>query len=129
MQCEICGRDVSRESFKVKIEGSVMKTCKSCSRLGESVYERKPIQKQGGHSYNPRIQKKETVLEIVDDCAKLVRVNREKKGFTQDQLGAKINEKGSVISRIESGHMEPDSKTAKKLERLFDISLLEEIEE
>lgn len=67
-------------------------------------------------------------MEIVDDCAVLVRKNRERLGLTQDQLGAKINEKGSVISRIESAHMEPDMRMAKKLERFLGVKLFEEPE-
>jgi putative transcription factor len=67
-------------------------------------------------------------VEIVDDYSSKVRKNRERLGLTQDQLGSKVNEKGSVISRIESGHMEPDLKMAKKLGRFLGISLLEELE-
>jgi putative transcription factor len=67
-------------------------------------------------------------VELVDDYSSKVRKNRERLGLTQDQLGAKINEKGSVISRIESGHMEPDLKMAKKLERFLGVTFLEEME-
>jgi putative transcription factor len=95
--------------------------------LGERIFQKKQTQTI---KTSPRrsISKSEKILEIVDGYAALVRKNREKKGLTQDQLGEKINEKGSVISRIESGHMEPDIKVAKKLERFFSISLLEELE-
>jgi putative transcription factor len=95
--------------------------------LGERIVEKKQTQTIKA---SPRrsISKSEKILEVVDDYAVLVRKNREKKELTQDQLGEKINEKGSVISRIESGHMAPDIKIAKKLERFFSINLLEELE-
>lgn len=130
MNCEICGREVPKGRVQVRIEGTLMKTCGACARLGERVFSRppgsRPVQpRHKPRSPSPRASK---VLEVVDDYSRIVRQSREKLGLTQEQLGGKINEKGSVISRIESGHMEPDLKMVKKLERFLSISLLEEPE-
>ncbi len=130
MNCEICGREVPKERVQVRIEGTLMKTCGNCARLGERVFSRPktpaPVQQRHvARAPSPRASK---VLDVVDDYARIVRQNREKLGLTQEQLGGKINEKGSVISRIESGHMEPDLKMAKKLERFLSVKLLEESE-
>jgi putative transcription factor len=127
MNCEICGREISGDPLVVRIEGSRVNTCRACARLGERISGMSGKQVRGTTRRKPSV-KAEKIVEVVDDYANLVRKNREKKGITQDQLGAKINEKGSVISRIESGHMEPDLKVAKKLERFFSITLLEELE-
>ena len=127
MYCEICGREITKSTVNVRIEGSQMKTCIPCSRLGERIFQKKQTPTVKTTPQRP-IPKPEKILELVDDYSVLVRKNREKKGLTQDQLGEKINEKGSVISRIESGHMGPDTKITKKLERFFSINLLEELE-
>jgi putative transcription factor len=127
MNCEICGKEITGEPLVVRIEGSRVNTCRACARLGERVSGIREKQIQTAPKRKPHV-KVEKIVELVDDYANLVRKNREKIGLTQDQLGSKINEKGSVISRIESGHMEPDLKVAKKLERFFSITLLEELE-
>ncbi len=127
MNCEICGKEVFGKEVDVDIEGTRMRVCRDCARLGKR--RAAPAVKPSFQRHRrPAAPKKEKVLEIVDDCGVLVRKNRERLGLTQDQLGAKINEKGSVISRIESGHMEPDMRMAKKLERFLDVTLLEEPE-
>ena len=35
MECEICGRQVSDNPKKAKIEGSVMIVCDECAKLGK----------------------------------------------------------------------------------------------
>ncbi|MFQ5801160.1 MAG: multiprotein bridging factor aMBF1, partial [Candidatus Hydrothermarchaeales archaeon] len=130
MNCEICGREIIGDVRTVKIEGTLMRACRACARLGERVVGRKEKVQTRATSRipTPRTARTERVVDVVDDYAKIIRQNREKAGLTQEQLGTKINEKGSVIARLESGHMKPDLKVARKLERLFDIKLFEEIE-
>ncbi len=127
MNCEICGREITKGPVSVRIEGSMMRTCGTCARLGERVVVKKHSPQTQAAPRRP-VARVEKSVEIVDDYSSKVRKNRDRLGLTQDQLGAKINEKGSVISRIESGHMEPDLKMAKKLERFLGATLLEEPE-
>jgi len=123
MHCEICGRPVPKDPVAVRIEGTLMKTCVPCSRLGEKVVER-----SRGRRATERPVWKERILEPVEGYARLIREGRERMRLTQEQLGARIGVKSSVISRIESGQMKPDMKIGRKLERLFNITLFEEIE-
>lgn len=127
MNCEICGREIIKGPVTVRIEGSMMRTCGACARLGERVVVKKPAS-QTQASSRRSFARVEKIVEVVDDYSSKVRKNRERLGLTQDQLGGKINEKGSVISRIESGHMEPNLKMAKKLERFLGVTFLEELE-
>jgi putative transcription factor len=46
---------------------------------------------------------------------------------SQEGRGKKINEKKSVVAKLEHGDMVPDEKLVKKLERALDISLKEEL--
>jgi putative transcription factor len=73
--------------------------------------------------------KVEITQELVDGYAALIRVAREKLGFSHEDLGLKINERASVLKHIELGKMEPNNLLANKLERLLKIKLLVPIEE
>jgi putative transcription factor len=53
----------------------------------------------------------------------LIRNARSKKGLTHDQLGQKINEKVTLIRKVETGSIRPDEILAKKLERFLGIKL------
>ncbi|MBU2406933.1 MAG: TIGR00270 family protein, partial [Nanoarchaeota archaeon] len=83
---------------------------------------------------NKRIQEKTRIKQddlaegIVDGYSKIVKEGREKKGLKQEELAKEIAEKESLIHSIESGHIKPSFKTAKKLEVYLNISLIEKYE-
>ena len=110
MECEICGRQVSDNPKKAKIEGSVMIVCDECAKLG-------------------KIQKAPPKEELVEDFNVKIRKARESKNLSREELGQKIYEKVSVINRIESGKMIPDIRLTKKLENALNITLIENVEE
>ncbi len=63
----------------------------------------------------------ETVL--VDNYGKLIIGARKKKNLTREEFAKKINEKESVIRRVESEEMGPDDALTEKIERFFEIKL------
>ena len=145
MDCEICGKPIPGKPLKSKIEGSVLTVCRDCAKLGSIqkeaprsrnlVSNRKQAKKQQGNknrnSVSSRVYTRNTESdeELVDDFSQIVRKGRESKGWTREELGAKIYEKVSVITRIETGKMEPDLKLAKKLEKTLNIKLIEKYDE
>jgi putative transcription factor len=74
------------------------------------------------------IAKVEITQELVEDYANLIRIAREKHGYTHEDLGLKINERASVLKHIELGKMEPNNLLSNKLERTLKIKLLVPIE-
>ena len=58
----------------------------------------------------------------------LIKKERTKRNFTQEEIAKKLNEKESIIKRIEDG-WEPSLITIKKLEKFFNIKLTEKVEE
>ena len=144
MNCEICGKPIEGKPIRTKIDGSVLEVCKECSKFGrvqrDTPLERKFVSrnKKGNPQNRNRPQAKpknvqrrrdEPMDELVEDFNVIVRQARESKGWTREELGAKIYEKVSVINRIESGKMEPDIKLAKKLEKTLNITLIEKYDD
>jgi len=50
------------------------------------------------------------------------------KGLTHEQLGLSLNERASLLRKIESGSIKPDEQLTKKLERFFRIPLYTEVD-
>ena len=138
MECEICGKPVPEHNpIRAKIEGSVMVVCKECSKLGkiQKAPPKPKFVKQQGKRKRPTNTRKtnysrndEPSEELIENFSFEVRKAREGKGWSREDLGKKINERVSVITRIETGKMTPDIKLTKKLERALDIKLLEKID-
>jgi len=97
-------------------------------KTGGAVKPRRPTQKAAPKKLNLTV-KVEITQELIADYAALIRVAREKMGFSHEDLGLKINERASVLRHIELGKMEPNNLLANKLERLLKIKLLVPIEE
>lgn len=66
-------------------------------------------------------------LELIEDYAKVIRVARQKKQFSQEELAQKIGERISTLQSIEAGRLKPTGKAIRGLERELEISLLEPI--
>jgi putative transcription factor len=62
-------------------------------------------------------------LELAPDWAKRIRTAREKLAWTPEDLGKKLNEKKSVVLKIESGSFHPADAMVRKIERLLKIRL------
>lgn len=127
MRCEICGKKVPGKPIRVKIDGSVMQTCKECSKFGKVQKEPPRPARPRTPPRSPRVR--EPSYEVSEDYNTLIRTAREKKVWSREELAQKINEKASVINRIESGKMIPDIKLARKLERILNITILDRIED
>ena len=138
MECEICGKPVPEHNpIRAKIEGSVMVVCKECSKLGtiqkappkpkfrKQEKGKKPNNTNKNRAYTRNDEPSE---ELIEDFEHEVRKAREAKGWSREDLGKKINERVSVITRIETGKMTPDIKLTKKLEKALNIKLLEKID-
>ncbi|MBE6499338.1 MAG: TIGR00270 family protein [Methanobrevibacter thaueri] len=139
MECEICGKTVPENNpIRAKIEGSVMVVCKECSKLGK-IQKTPPKPKfvkktKSTRKNNTPTRKKtysrndEPTEELIENFSEEIRHARESKKWSREDLGKKINERVSVINRIETGKMTPDNKLTKKLEKTLDITLLEKVD-
>lgn len=127
MRCEICGKKLPSRPIRVKIDGSIMQTCNDCSKFGK-------VQKEPPRPAKPRTppsrpRSREPSYEVSEDYNALIRTARESNNWSREELAQKLNEKSSVINRIESSKMVPDIKLARKIERLLKIQILEKVED
>ncbi len=138
MICEMCGMEVPK-LHKTSIEGSNLSVCQNCLKFGslsnQSIngleMSHKPTIEQILERREKRLKTKDVFDEVQEELAldypKRIQIARTSQGMSQDELGKKINEKKSVVAKLESGNMIPDEKLIKKLERALDISLKEKI--
>ncbi|GAA0201121.1 hypothetical protein GCM10009000_014090 [Halobacterium noricense] len=61
--------------------------------------------------------------EIVQDYDDRIRDARESSGLSQEDLAKDLNEKASLIRKLERGDMLPSDRVQKKLEKKLEISL------
>ena len=117
-ECEICGKHTD-ELYTIEVERAILQVCKQCSSKGKFIAKVKEEEK-------PKqiiVVDEQPIEELVDNYDELVKKRREEAGLTQEELAKKINETLSTIKKIENGHLHPTEKTAKKLEKLFNIKL------
>jgi len=138
MICEMCGKNVTFLR-KVTIEGVLLEVCSECAKFGVESKKEAPKEQGPKPIITQRLESREKrgrprdVLEklerddIVEDYAQRIRIAREKAGMSQKDLAMKINERVTILSKIESAQMRPDEKTIVKLQRELGIVLKEKV--
>jgi len=63
-------------------------------------------------------------LELTEDYSALIREKRSKFGLSQEQLAQRVKERVSIIQKIETGKMAPDTRLSRALEHELKIKLL-----
>jgi putative transcription factor len=141
MLCEMCGQDVVLTS-RVRIEGSVLALCPDCARFGKAIdpppapapapeavrrtaYGGGATRPAGG---NRNMQERDLYqeigeMELAPDWAKRIRVAREALHWTPEEFGKKLNEKKSIVLKLESGGFRPPDDLVRRVERLLKVRL------
>ena len=130
MNCEMCGRE-TEELYKTNVEGTIMALCIKCSKFGKVIEApKRPAPAARAIRRMVELPKKPEIIEtVVNDYAEKIRKARERLGLNQEEFAKKVNEKISIIHKLETGSITPDLKTAKKLEKILHIKLTEEASE
>jgi putative transcription factor len=61
--------------------------------------------------------------EVVQDYDDRIRDGRADRGLTQEELADQLNEKASLIRKLERGDVLPNDTVQRKLEKALDLSL------
>ncbi|WP_340101110.1 multiprotein bridging factor aMBF1 [Salinibaculum salinum] len=146
VQCEMCGTETSSPN-RVKIEGAELDVCDNCTDFGTEVKTEDSASSastkystgssssgssssSGGSSSTSsssgggrRRDMFDDMDEIAQDYDNRIRNARESAGLSQEELAQKLNEKASLIRKLEHGDTLPSDDVQTKLERELDISL------
>ncbi|MGM0604486.1 MAG: multiprotein bridging factor aMBF1 [Halobacteriota archaeon] len=145
-QCEMCGAQQASLTT-TKVEGAELELCNSCTDFGTEV---RTASTSGGTSKYSTTSSSGTsggsgggssgstsgstrrkrdmfddMEEIATDYDDRIRNARESAGLTQEELADRLNEKASLIRKLERGDMLPSDDVQQKLERSLEISLTE----
>ena len=140
---------------KIDIEGSLLSVCPNCVKFGKepekpkqpetgptrraqppprsgSVRPQMPVSdrlEQRKKRMQPRnIYSASSEMELIDDYHKEIQRARMELGMNQEELARKLNERKSIIAKLETKSIKPDNKLIRKLEKTLKITLMENVE-
>lgn len=130
MNCDMCGKEA--RLFKTDVEGSILNLCGGCSRFGKVIsaikVKEKTARKKEKEIKLGKVREEEIMLTIVPGYGEIIKKKREQLGIKQEDFAKKINEKSSLIHKIEVNQFEPPIGLARKIERFLHIKLIEQQE-
>ncbi len=141
MLCEMCGREVDRTA-PVRIEGSVLALCGDCARFGKAVNPIPAPTAVRATGSRPtfgasaaragagprRLEERDLYqeigeMELAPDWPRRIRIARETLQWTPEVLGKKLNEKKSIVLKLETGSFRPPDDLVRRIERLLKVRL------
>jgi putative transcription factor len=151
VQCEMCGTETANPN-RVKIEGAKLNVCDECTDFGTeietgsssgsstkySTSSSDSSSSTGAGSTNTGASttssstgggggRKQDMFDDIEDLAQeydeQIRQARESAGISQEDLAQELNEKASLIRKLEQGEMLPTDETQEKLETKLGIDL------
>ena len=123
-ECEVCGK-AAPSAKKAEIDGVVLSVCEECAKLGKQVYESRPVTlaRTSSIASQPRPDSIEGGKELAEDFSTQIRKARERMSLTREEAAMKMGISFQLYKRIEAG-FRPDEKTAKKIERFYNLSIV-----
>jgi putative transcription factor len=117
--CQLCGED-SENLKKTKIEGAVMKVCSSCSDMGDVIEQKKKkkTKKKSSKTYRPKDTEK-----LTSNYGEKLKEAREDRKLSIKELADSLNEKASLIKKVEREDLKPEKSLANKLSKELDVTL------
>ena len=148
VQCEMCGTETGSPKT-VKVEGAELDVCDDCADFGTEVQTQETSSTStkystssssssssssgstsssgssggGGGGGGGRRDMFDEMDEVVQDYDERIRDARESDGQTQEELANQLNEKASLIRKLERGDVLPSDTVQRELEKALGISL------
>jgi putative transcription factor len=113
-----------------------MTVCGRCAKFSNEEWDPRkpqaqPRRRRSAATTRPRRRSDIEVAEsteLVENYGELIRKTRQRKGMNVEDFAKKLNEKESVIKKLEKEQMNPTMILVRKVERELGISLIEEAE-
>ena len=144
-QCEMCGADEASLTT-TKVEGAELELCENCQGFGTTVETQQSSGSTSKYSTSSSsgtsggstggstgsggsTRRKKDMFDDMDELAAdyddRIRDGRESLGLTQEELANQLNEKASLIRKLERGDILPSDDVQTKLEKKLEITLTE----
>ena len=145
-QCEMCGADETSLTT-TKVEGAELELCENCQGFGTTVETQQSSSSTskystssssgtsnagrtgGASSSGGSTRRKKDMFDDMDELAgdydDRIREARESESLTQEELADDLNEKASLIRKLERGDILPSDDVKAKLEKKLEITLTE----
>ncbi|MGI0100389.1 MAG: helix-turn-helix domain-containing protein [Candidatus Micrarchaeaceae archaeon] len=120
-ECEICGAK-SNDVYIVDVEEVELRVCTKCAK-GRKIIS-KPVESRGRRAA-AQVQAKKDEPQLVEDYGMKIHDARELMHLPLKVLAEMINEKETLLLRVEQQKTMPSVALAKKLERALKIKLAE----
>ncbi len=144
MRCEVCGREILGQPQRRVIEGAKLTVCGRCAAFGKTDWSptrtvpvgpapvplgQRPLSAAPRAPRPPR-NDVDTVeqSELVEDYGAQIRKARQRLGLTEKDLAMKMQEKESVVKKLEKEELTPDNRMISKIRRVLGINLVERVE-
>jgi putative transcription factor len=130
-----------------KVEGAELDLCDDCTEFGTEVRTEESSSESTKYSTSSSTSSSSTssssdssggsgrrrdmfddMDEVAADYDERIREAREAEGLSQEDLAGDLNEKVSLIRKLERGQMLPSDDVRTKLERHLEISLIEGVD-
>jgi len=127
-ECEICGVEIKKGHARyIQIGTSKLRVCEACARYGTAVVEPENknssslLARKGNlHHKGMDIEIEELDMDMdMEDYGRKVKEAREKAGLKQEELARMINEKHSLLRKIENDAITPTEEVRMKIERVL----------
>ena len=130
INCDLCGKTNSAFN-RALIENVELTVCTDCSKFGKVIgtIKKEAPQPKKHITQHGKDAPEEKIEVLVEDYPNIIRKRREAMGLTQKDFAFKINEKDSLVHKIETGNFHPSLDMARKLEKILGIKLIEEYSE
>jgi putative transcription factor len=150
VQCEMCGTETASPKT-VKVEGAELDVCDQCADFGTEVKTQETSStstkystsnssgsgssgsssssssRSSSSSSSSGGGRRSDMFDDMDDLTQdyddRIRRARENKNLSQSELANELNEKASLIRKLERGETLPSDSVQNKLERFLDIEL------
>lgn len=145
----MCGTETGQPKT-VKIEGAELDVCAECADFGTEVRQQSSSSTStkystsssasdsssgadssssgsggGGGGTRRKRDMFDQMDEVAQDYDSRIREARESRGLSQEELAKELNEKASLIRKLERGDVLPSDSVQRKLEKELDITLVE----
>ena len=147
VQCEMCGAETANPKT-IKVEGAELDVCSDCTEFGTEVKTESSsststkystsssggssgLSSSGGNSSGGSRRRRDMfdeMQELASDYDERIRNAREEASYSQEELASELNEKASLVRKLERGDSLPSDDVRKKLEKKLGVSLLEAVE-